>query len=54
MVSIVTKLSEGWRTTVAVFQGVKPETLERRFPFPEFDIEEIEIEKNLKNWPEEE
>jgi len=50
-VYIVNKISPGWNSVVAVFHGVPYETLERRFPLPEYTIEEIEVNKNLKNWP---
>lgn len=53
-VSVVTKRNEGWCIIIAVFQGVKEETLESRFTFPEYNIEEIEVEKNLKDWPKDE
>jgi hypothetical protein len=50
VVFVVTRQHEGCRFTVAVFSGVKYETLEQRFPLDEFDIEEIVVEKNLKDW----
>jgi hypothetical protein len=52
-VYIVNKIMPGWNSVVAVFHGVSYETLERRFPTPEYSIEEIDVDKNLKNWPQE-
>lgn len=52
-VYIVNKITPGWNSVVAVFHGVSYETLERRFPMPEYSIEEIEVDKSLKNWPKE-
>jgi hypothetical protein len=52
-VYIVNKVIPGWNSVVAVFHGVSYETLERRFPMPEYSIEEIEVDKSLKNWPKE-
>ena len=48
-VYIVNKIIPGWNSVVAVFHGVSYETLERRFPMPEYSVEEFEVDKNLKN-----
>jgi diaminopimelate decarboxylase len=52
-VFVVSKCCEGWNSVIAVFHGAKFETLERRFPFPQYLIDEIDVEKNLKDWPKE-
>lgn len=52
-VFVVSKCCEGWNAVIAVFSGVKWETLERRFPVPHYIIDEIDVEKNLKDWPQE-
>jgi hypothetical protein len=52
-VYVVNKITPGWNSVVAVFYGVSYETLERRFPMPEYSIEEFDVDKNLNNWPQE-
>ena len=52
-VIVVSKCCEGWNSVIAVFSGVKFETIERRFPLPHYIIDEIDVEKNLKDWPQE-
>ena len=49
----VSRCNEGWNSVVAVFIDVKWETIERRFPTPHYVIDEIELEKNLTEWPKE-
>jgi len=53
-VFVVTEIDQGWNAPIAVFQGVKWETLEHRFPSHKYMIDELEVEKNLKDWPQDE
>jgi diaminopimelate decarboxylase len=50
-VFVVTETRQGWNFPIAVFSGVKWETLERRFPVPHYTIDEFDVEKNIKNYP---
>jgi hypothetical protein len=52
-VYVVTTTSTGFNLPIAVFSGVKYETLERRFLSYKYMIDELDVEKNLKEWPEE-
>jgi hypothetical protein len=52
-VFVVTETHQGWNFPIGVFSGVKWETLERRFPSHTYMIDELDVEKNLKDWPKE-